>query len=126
MLIIGAFCCFELKVCDLFQNVHVISQSVNIKILREGNPIKCLHSDTVEAEKYPFRLYSIAVATGDIICLISLPQDTATVVNIAIGGETGRKYPRRRGNKCMLNRTVPEILLSVLVLIWLESIVMFN
>jgi len=35
---------------------------VNEKILTEGSPIKCLHSDTVEAEKYQFHLYSIAVA----------------------------------------------------------------
>jgi len=63
VLIIGAFCCFKLKACDWFQNVHVISQFVNVKILREGSPINCLHSETVEAEKYQFHLYSIAVAT---------------------------------------------------------------
>jgi hypothetical protein len=60
---LSAFCCVKLKACDWFKNLHVISQSVDVKILREGSPIKCLHSETVEAEKYQFYLYSIAVAT---------------------------------------------------------------
>jgi len=42
---------------------------------------------------------ALLLLRGDIICLTSFPQDTAIVMNNASAGETGRKCPRRRGNK---------------------------